>query len=106
MHTKVAQTACGRRMIMARPNQRQKALSKEQSKVRVLAIYRMLLEGRRLTSSEIMRRLYSQYDMKVDRKTIYSDIYSIDRIVPISVMTGRYGGYMKCDFSCGGASNE
>lgn len=84
---------------MANQNQHKKALSKENSKVRVLAIYKMLLEGRRITSSEIMRRLDAQYDIQSDRKTIFNDIYAIDRIMPIDVACGRYGGYKKFDFS-------
>ena len=82
---------------MAKQNQRQKALSKEQSKIRVLAIYRMLNEGRRLTATEILRRLASQYGIHADRKTIYSDVAAINRIMPIDAMPSRYGGYKKYD---------
>ncbi len=74
-------------------DQRQKALSKEQSKIRVLAIERMLMEGKRVTASEIQRRLDLLYDIQVDRKTIYTDIYAIDRFIPIEVSTGSNGGY-------------
>ena len=84
---------------MAKVDQRNKGFSKEQSKIRVLAIAKMINEGRRLKSSEILRRLELQYDIKVDRRTIYSDMYAIDRIMPIDVMPGRNGGYKKCDFS-------
>ena len=83
---------------MTNLNQRQKGFSKEQSKIRVIAIAKMLSEGKRLTSSEILRRLCLQYDIVCDRKTIYSDICAIDRIMPIEVMTGRSGGYKKYDF--------
>ena len=86
---------------MARQNQHQKALSKEQTKIRVLAIAKMLNEGRRISASEIMRRLDLQYDIQVNRKTIYNDIYAIDRVMPIDVMPGRKGGYMKYDFFWG-----
>lgn len=82
---------------MDRQNQRQKAKSKEDCKIRVLAIERMLSEGRRLTSTEIIRRLDLQYDIQADRRTVYSDIYAIDRFMPNEIMTGRNGGYKKYD---------
>lgn len=83
---------------MDRESKRQKALSKEQTKFRVLAIERMLNEGRKLTSSEILRRLDLQYDIQIDRKTLYSDIYAIDKFMPIEVTAGRCGGYRKFVF--------
>ena len=86
---------------MENDTRRKRALSHEQSKVRVLAIAKMLSEGRRLKSSEIQRRLEAQYDIVVDRKTIYSDIYAIDRIMPIDIRVGRYGGYQKWNFGGG-----
>lgn len=82
---------------MYKPNQRQRAASKEQSKIRVLAVYRMLAEGRKITASEIQRRLDLQHDIQVDRKTVYSDIYAIDRFMPIEVTSGRHGGFIKCN---------
>ena len=83
---------------MYKPNQRQKALSRENAKIRVLAIERMLLEGSRLTSTEIQRRLDLHYDIQVDRKTIYADLSAIDRFIPLEVTGGKYGGFKKCDF--------
>lgn len=85
-----------RKVIMDERN-RKKALSKEQCKIRVLAIYRMLDEGRRLTSTDILRRLASQYGIHADRKTIYSDISAIDRFMPIDSIPSRFGGYKKYD---------
>lgn len=79
-------------------NPQQIKKSREESKIRVLAIAKMLNEGRRITSTQILRRLELQYDMRADRKTIYADICAIDRIMPIDVMAGKNGGYMKCDF--------
>ena len=87
---------------MTEESKRQRALSHEQSKVRVLAIARMLDEGRRITSNEILGRLAAQYGITADRKTIYSDICAIDRIMPIDVKTGKNGGYMKWNFFGGG----
>jgi predicted DNA-binding transcriptional regulator YafY len=74
-------------------NSRQIGKSKEETKIRILAIERMLKEGRKLTCSEILRKLDLQYDIQIDRKTLYSDIYAIDKFMPIEVCTGRYGGY-------------
>lgn len=76
----------------------QRAASKEQSKIRVLAIERMLAEGRKITARDIQSRLDLHYDIQVDRKTIYSDISAIDRFIPIEVIGGRYGGYKKYNF--------
>jgi predicted DNA-binding transcriptional regulator YafY len=64
----------------------------------------MLAEGRKITSAEIQRRLDLQYDIQVNRKTIYSDIYAIDRFMPIEVFAGKNGGYRKYDV-LGGVEN-
>lgn len=74
-------------------NPRKIGKSKEETKIRILAIERMLKEGRKLTAGEILRKLDLQYDIQIDRKTLYSDIYAIDKFMPIEVSTGRYGGY-------------
>lgn len=72
--------------------------SKDKTKVRVLAIYQMLQSGRRITTREILRRLDLCYDIQADRKTIYSDIYAINQIMPIDSRCGRTGGgYQKDD---------
>ena len=86
---------------MNKAAQRRKALSKEQTKIRVLAVAKMINEGRRITASEILRRLELQYDIQAERKTIYGDIYAIDRFVPIDVKAGKNGGYQKREFSGG-----
>lgn len=77
--------------------QRQKALSKEQCKTQVLAVAKMLNEGRKVTTAEILRRLELQYGITAERKTIYNDISVIDKFVPIAIIPGRTGGYKKCD---------
>ena len=71
--------------------------SREECKIRVLAIAKMIDVGNRINATEILRRLDLQYDIKADRKTIYADMCAIDRIVPLDVMTGRNGGYKKYD---------
>ena len=78
-------------------DQQQKGASKEQCKIRVLAIERMLDEGRKITAHQIQRRLDLQYDIQVSRRTIYSDICAIDRFIPIYVTYGPGGGYQKYD---------
>ena len=79
-------------------SQRKKGYTKEQAKIRVLAIERMLDEGRLITAKEIQQRLDLHYDMKPSLKTIYDDICAIDRFIPIEVKTGFGGGYKKRDF--------
>ena len=73
------------------------SLGREQTKVRVLVIYLMIKEGSTLSSQTILRRLWSQYGIKADRKTIYDDLLSIDRICPLECVLGRHGGYRKLD---------
>ena len=66
---------------------------RENEKVRVIAIYRMLLRGEKITTRQILEELQSHYGITADRKTIYSDVAAIDRIVPIKVIPGCRGGY-------------
>lgn len=84
-------------LVRDKVDQRNKGASKENSKIRVLAIERMLDEGRRITAQEIQQRLDLQYDMQVSRKTIYDDIYAIDRFIPLDVHNGYGGGFKKCE---------
>lgn len=78
-----------------------KAQSKEQCKTRVLAVAKMLNEGRNVTTAEILRRLELQYGITAERKTIYNDISVIDKVMPIDIIPGRTGGYKKCDLQNG-----
>ena len=66
-------------------------------KIRILAVERILLRGERVTTSQIMRELDLKYDIQVDRKTIYSDIYAINRFIPIQSDPGKYGGHKMVD---------
>lgn len=70
---------------------------RENEKVRVIAIYRMLLRGEKITTRQILEELQSHYGIAADRKTIYDDIAAIDRIMPIKVRSGRGGGYRRWD---------
>ena len=66
-----------------------------ETKVRVLAVAKILSEGRRISAREIVRRLELQYGIEADRKTIYADMLAIDRFMPIDFKKGRNGGYQK-----------
>jgi predicted DNA-binding transcriptional regulator YafY len=57
----------------------------------------MLLEGKRITTRQIIDRLKRHYGFKANRKTIYDDIAAINRIMPVKVIPGRNGGYIKWD---------
>ena len=85
------------RLVRDKVDQRNKGASKEQCKIRVLAIERMLNEGHRITAKEIQSRLDTQYDIQTITVTIYRDICAIDRFMPIEVTTGFDGGFKKYD---------
>ena len=70
---------------------------REDGKVRVIAIYRMLLRGNLMSSWQILDELQAHYGITADRKTIFSDIRAIDRIMPIKVVPGKRGGYCLWD---------
>lgn len=72
--------------------------NKETTKIRIIAIYRMVCNSKKITASEIMRRLEDYYGVTVDRKTIYSDMAAINRFIPLEIIEGRNGGYSKIDF--------
>ena len=76
-------------------DERQRALSLEQTKFRVLIIERILNDGRKHTAEDIQRILELRYGIKVERKTVYYDIYAIDKIMPIEVIMGCKGGFRK-----------
>ena len=76
-------------------NQRQKGASKEQAKIRVLLIEKMLGYDRRLSTREIQSILDSKYDMQVSRRTLHQDLAAIDKVVPLDVTRGYGGGYKK-----------
>ena len=67
---------------------------RENEKVRVIAVYRMLLRGEKITTAQILAELKSRFGITADRKTIYSDVAAIDRILPIKVRYGKRGGIL------------
>lgn len=78
---------------------------RDDSKIRLIAVYRMMESGEKLTSTQIIRLLKSQFDIEVDRKTIYSDLTAIDRFIPLQVENGCSGGAQKYDV-LGGCLND
>ena len=46
-------------------------------KVRILAVAKMINEGRIITTTEIIQRLKLDYGIKVDRKTMFFDLFCI-----------------------------
>ena len=63
-------------------------------KDRILAVERMFQTGKPLTTREIIEKLSLQYDMEVDRKTIYDDIAVLTKYMMIEQCgTGRYAYY-------------
>ena len=66
-------------------------------KIRLIAVYRMMESGEKLTSTQIINRLKSQFGIEADRKTIYSDLIAIDRFMPLQVENGCNGGARKYD---------
>lgn len=65
---------------------------KDDMKVRILAIERILKVGQLITAVEIIDALECRYGITADRKTIYDDIKAISRIVPIECVAGKGGG--------------
>ena len=76
------------------------------NKIRLLAVYNMILRGRRITASQILRELDLYFDIQVDRKTIYNDLWAIDRFCPIDIQSGRNGGFCKLDVLAGCNDNR
>ena len=80
-------------------NVQQRTMSNELSKIRVLAVERIIMENRKWTADEIRKRLRGQYDIEASRHAIYSDLRAIDRFIPLEAIEGRNGGYRKFDFN-------
>lgn len=67
------------------------------TKIRVLAIERMLANGRKLNVYEIQQELERKYDIYADRKTIYDDIIALNMFIPIESTPGPCGGFQRVD---------
>lgn len=73
------------------------ANSREMGKARI-ALFTILLEtGRKFTANQLQEIAKNRIGNVVDRKTIYSDMAAISRVIPIQSTAGRYGGYQRLD---------
>lgn len=61
---------------------------KSDIKNRILAIERIFQRKKAVTTSEIQRILCIEYDIEVERKTVYDDIAVLTRFMPIDVVGG------------------
>lgn len=66
------------------------------SKIRVLLVAGMLSYEKPISAAKIMKRLKAR-GITCDRKTVYSDIASIDKVMPVEVIPGRNGGFIRVD---------
>lgn len=89
-------------------DQMNRAKSREECKIRVLAIERIINRGGKVSAKEIQSELESKYGMKVCLKTIQMDMRAIDRFIPIESFKGKAGGYRKFDVlgGCDGAEKD
>lgn len=76
-------------------NLRVQSYGREYSRIRVIAVYRMILENDVISTTQIRKKLLDRYGITADRKTIYSDIAAIDRFIPIDTKSGKGGGFRK-----------
>lgn len=64
----------------------------EYGKVRVLLVAGMLSYERPISAAQILKRLKAR-GITCDRKTLYSDMYSINKVKPVESIQGRNGGF-------------
>ena len=69
----------------------------DHNKVRLLAIERMVDEGKKIKIAEIQDRLESEYGIYATRPTIYYDLLAIEKFIPLESKTGPNGGYKKME---------
>ncbi len=55
---------------------------------RILAVERMLLSGKPITTQAIIRKLDLEYDIQVERKTVYQDIAELNMFMNIVSVGG------------------
>ena len=68
---------------------------KSDIKYRVLAMERIFQKRRCVTTTELQRILELEYDISVERKTVYDDIAVLTRFMPIDVVgRGRSHKYV------------
>ena len=59
----------------------------------------MLNKNQYISAGEIIRRLENTCGIKADKKTIYNDLNEINKVIPIEIKYGRFGGYRIMDFN-------
>ena len=69
----------------------------ENSRMRIIAVYRILQRGGKVTSAQIRRELETRYGITCQRQTICDDILAINRFIPVETTYGCYGGYQIVD---------
>lgn len=74
---------------------RQRAMSRENSKFRILIIERLLLAYKEISTAEIIDILEKRYALSVDRKTIYTDMYVLNRFIPLECNYGHTSKWRK-----------
>lgn len=72
-------------------------LGREYTKIRLLAIERMVDEGENIRMDEIQDRLEAEYGINASRPAIYSDLLAIEKFIPLESKTGPNGGYKKME---------
>lgn len=68
----------------------------EYGKVRVLLVANMLSYEKPISAAKILKRLKVR-GITCDRKTLYSDMYSINKVKPVESIQGRNGGFILVD---------
>lgn len=68
----------------------------EYGKVRVLLVAGMLSYERPISAAQILKRLKAR-GITCDRKTLYSDMYSVNKVKPVESIQGRNGGFILVD---------
>jgi hypothetical protein len=68
----------------------------EYGKVRVLLVAGMLSYERPISAAQILKRMKAR-GITCDRKTLYSDMYSINKVKPVESIQGRNGGFILVD---------
>lgn len=68
----------------------------EYGKVRVLLVAGMLSYEKPISAAKILKRLKAR-GITCSRTTLYSDIASIDKVMPVEVIMGRNGGFIRVD---------
>lgn len=71
-------------------------MKRDDAKVRLLLIERMLRYDQVISATSILKKL-KLYGILADRKTVYDDIYAINRVMPVEVISGKNGGFRRVD---------